>query len=274
MKKNPIGILDEGYQGINVFRGLSKKYKNEDFIYVNDIINSPYEGKEEEVINQHVKEKVDFLLLLGVKAIVVVSSAIVEYCSSYLNSISIPVIRIDEAIIKYISSEFEQKNIALVARESIIKANIYQKFLKYNHLYAIFSDELEKIVLDKKVKTSQSFSKMREACKYILNKEVDIFMITDSYIENLYTEINEYVKADTVSNLTDIIEREIVSKKVFEYQKGRGRRYIYSDILKKEFKEITYWIDVKYKYQLITEKRNIILKELEEKKSKEELKNK
>lgn len=274
MKKNPIGILDEGYQGINVFRGLSKKYKNEDFIYVNDIINSPYEGKEEEVINQHVKEKVDFLLLLGVKAIVVVSSAIVEYCSSYLNSISIPVIRIDEAIIKYISSEFEQKNIALVARESIIKANIYQKFLKYNHLYAIFSDELEKIVLDKKVKTSQSFSKMREACKYILNKEVDIFMITDSYIENLYTEINEYVKADTVSNLTDIIEREIVSKKVFEYQKGRGRRYIYSDILQKEFKEITYWIDVKYKYQLITEKRNIILKELEEKKSKEELKNK
>ena len=274
MKKNPIGILDEGYQGINVFQGLSKKYKNEDFIYVNDIINSQYEGKELEAINKCVKEKVDFLLLLGVKAIVVVSSAIVEYCSEFLESLNIPIIKIDDAVIKYISQEFEQKNIALVARESIIKANIYQKFLKYNHLYAIFSDELEKIVLDRKVKTALSFSKTREVCKYILNKDVDIFMMVDSYIENLYTEINEYVKANTVSNLAEIIDKEIISKEVYEYQKGSGKRYVYSDVSKKEFKNATYWIDMKYKYQNIEIKRNIILKELEEKKRKEELKNK
>ena len=248
MKKNPIGILDEGIQGINFFNYISKKYKYEDFIYVNDLKNYPYEGKEEEAINRLVSEKIEFMIMSEVKAIIIISNAIVEYCSEYLNRLSIPVIRIDEAIIDYVNKKYDQKNIALFGKESIIKANIYQKNFKYNHLYNVYSDEFEEIILNKEVKTSKSFNKMKDATKHINNRDIDIFITLESYLENLYTEINEYVKAKNFGNLSEIIIENAVSKKIFEYQKGSGNRIVCTDLKEKEFRNKVFWLDCKYKY--------------------------
>ena len=269
MEKKPIVILDEGFQGINIFKGLSEIYKNEDFVYVNDYLNYPYEGKEEEVINKYVKEKIEFIKMLNVKALIIVNSAIIEYCDNYLQNLKLPLVRIDEAIISYIASEYEQKNIALVAPESIIKANIYQKNFKYNHLYAIFSDELEKVVMDKKVKTALSFSKMREAVKFILNKEVDIFLMVDSIIENLYTEIHEYINTGKMSSMTEVIDLSLKHKNICNNTKGRGKRYIYSDLEKKEFMEKAYFFNMKCDYELIENKKQEIIKKQEKQKAKE-----
>jgi len=248
MKKNPIGILDESIHGINFFKFICEKYKYEDFIYVNDLKNYPYEGREEEAINKLVSEKIDFLLNAEVKAIIVISNAIVEYCSDYLNKLSIPVIRIDEAVIDYINKKYDQKNIVLFGKDSIIKANIYQKNFKYNHLYSVFSDDFEEIILNKQVKTSVSFNKMKEVTKHINNRDIDIFLMLESYLENLYTEINEYVKTKNIGSLSEIIIENAIDKKIFEYQKSSGIRIICSDIAEKDFRKLTYWIDLKYKY--------------------------
>lgn len=272
MKKQPIVILDEGFQGINIFNGLSRIYKNEEFVYVNDYLNYPYEGKEEEAIQRYVNNKLDFIKLLNPKGLIIANSVIVEYANNVFVNLGFPVYKIDEAIINFISKEYDQKNIALVAPESVIKANIYQKNFRYNHLYAIFSDELEKVITLRKVKTSTSFSKMKEACKFILSKDVDIFLMVDSIIENLYTEINEYVKTDRISNMTDIINNHLLEKGIEFYQKGKGKRFVYSDLNEKEFKEKSYWIDMKYSFMTIEKKNILIEKMLNKIKLKEEKK--
>lgn len=253
MKKSPIAILDEGIHGINFFNYLSKKYKYEDLVYINDLNRYPYEGLEEEAINKLVSKKIDLLLSLDVKAIIVVGNSIVEYCSDYLNKLKVPVIRIDNAIIDYVNKKFDQKNIVLFGRDSIIKANIYQKNFKYNHLYTVISDSFEDIIIEKQVKTSKSFNEMREVTKHLANREIDLFLMLEPFLENLYTEINEYVKASTIGNLNEILNKACTTKKIFTNTKKNGKRFIYTDLTKKEFKEKVHWINVKYKYQTIDE---------------------
>lgn len=253
MKKSPIAILDEGIHGINFFNYLSKKYKYENLIYINDIKRYPYEGLEEEAINKLVSKKIDILLSLDVKAIIVVGNSIIEYCSDYINKLKVPVIRIDNAIIDYVNKKFDQKNIVLFGKDSIIKANIYQKNFKYNHLYTVISDSFEDIIINKQVKTSKSFNEMKEVTKHIANREIDLFLMLEPFLENLYTEINEYVNANTIGNLNEILNKACVAKKIFINTKKIGKRFIYTDLNKKEFKEKVHWIDIKYKYQTISE---------------------
>ena len=73
MKKQPIGILDGGFEGINIFESLSKNFPNEYFVYINDPKNYPYEGKEEKLIHEYVKKNIDKLLSLEVKCIICVN---------------------------------------------------------------------------------------------------------------------------------------------------------------------------------------------------------
>ena len=40
MKKQPIGILDGGFEGINIFDNLSKSFPYETFVYINDPVNA------------------------------------------------------------------------------------------------------------------------------------------------------------------------------------------------------------------------------------------
>lgn len=256
MRKSPIAVLDEGIYGINFFNYLANKYKYEELIYINDLSHYPYEGLEEEAINKLVSKKIDLLLSLDVKAIIIISNSIVEYCSDYLNKLKVPVIRIDNAIIDYVNKKFDQKNIVLFGKDSILKSNIYQKNFKYNHLYTVLSDNFEDIIIKKEVKTSKSFNEMKEATKHLANREIDLFLMLEPFLENLYTEINEFIKASTIGNLNEILNKACSNKKIFTNTKKSGKRFIYTDLSKKEFKEKVHWIDMKYKYQTINELKN------------------
>ena len=58
MNKRPIGIIDINVDGLYILNSLTKEFKNEDFIYINDIKNYPYEGREQEEIVKFVTENV------------------------------------------------------------------------------------------------------------------------------------------------------------------------------------------------------------------------
>ncbi len=246
-KKKPIGILDGGYEGINIFNSLVNEYPNEQFIYVNDPSNYPYEGQEEEKILEHVKRSVRILVKYNVCLILIVNNSIIEYCSEYLNSLLIPTLKISDVIIDYVNENYEHKNICLMAKQYTIKSYMYQKNFKYSHMNTIQSDKLEKIIFDKKVKTSDSFHITRELIIPMRTKDVDVMVIVDSFLMNLNLEIGEYITCNIIVDPSTIVKEDI--KKYIDFsQKTRKRSIIISSLSRNEFKNQVYWLNCKYKY--------------------------
>ena len=248
MKKVSIGILDGGYEGINIFSNLCKMYPNESYIYINDIKNYPYEGKETEVILDHVKKSVDTLLSYEVSSIICVSASIHEYCREYLETLDVKYVSIVDSIIDYVNVNFDQKNIGLIGKGYILSANMFQKNFRYNHLYSAASDDLEKLIFDKKTKTAFSFQKVRESLHSIINKQIDVLVIIDSFLDNLNIEIKEYINAGTILNVEKILMDNLIDLGLETYSSGKGKKIILSHLTKKDFKEKTYWINSNYKY--------------------------
>ena len=122
--KRLIGILDGGFEGINIFSRLVKDYPYERFIYLNDPDNYPYEGKEEKEILNCIKKNTEILLNLGVELILVVNNSVIEYGSEYFASLDKKILKFSDFVIDYVNEGYEHKNVGLLAKEYIIKANI------------------------------------------------------------------------------------------------------------------------------------------------------
>ena len=246
-KSTPIGILDGGVEGINIFNSLVKNYPNQSFIYVNDFKNYPYEGLKEEDILEYVKSSIEILLSYQVSKIIVVNNSIIEYCDEYLKSLEIPVVRITDILIDYLNTNYEHKNILFLGKQYIIKANLYQKNIKYNHMYNLPSDDLESLILNKKVKTAKSFEKTKELLANVHNRDYNILCYSDSYLDNLRIEFNEY----KTNNLGNVVSKSLVNE-INNSTRNSGN-FIVSYLEKSEFLDKVYWIDCKYKYKKIGE---------------------
>lgn len=248
MIKNPIGILDSGFEGLTVVEKMTKGLKNEDIIYINDCENYPYEGKATADIVSYVQKNVEFLLTQNIKLLVVVSDVIVEYCSDYLSTLSIPVLNSVNAIIDYVHNKYEQKNLALFARNDILESNIYQKNFKYNRLYNIPSDDIEALINQNEIKTSASFAAINEATKVINKRSVDVIIPSSPFLIKLKTEFTEYLEYTEIIDIGSIICRKIEEMELPLYDKKKGNLYCYSILQKAEFVKRSKWLDAKYKY--------------------------
>lgn len=251
MIKDAIGILDVGFEGFNVLDVLAKNFKNERFIYINDIKRFPYTNRSESEVIELVKSNVEFLQSQNIKLLIVTSDIIVDYAKSYLDSLNIPVIDVVSLLIEYVNDNYEQKNIVLLAKNAIIEANIYQKNFKYNRLYNIPSDELEEIINENYLKTSKSFIKTKESFKNLIRRDIDVIVASSPYLLFLKTEITEFVNYGEITDCGSIIVSKLKNEFFNFNQKGRGFIKVYSNIEKKEFKEKTKFIKLKYKYQKI-----------------------
>ena len=201
MKKQAIGILDTNIDNIAIINFLEKSFPYEHFIYVYDPECLQYEGLPEDEIKLRVQKNLDYLLARQVKLIITVSSTIVEYCIDILNKISIPVVNIFDSIIDEVNNSYEHKNMVLLADEALLQANIYQKNIRYNHLYPISSDALTNLIKEQKTKTSISFNTVQEVLKTVICKEVDLIIPTNVNLLLLKTEIEEYMPEAQILNV-------------------------------------------------------------------------
>lgn len=248
MFKDAIGILDCGIEGFNILDTLTKRFKNENFVYINDLKNSPYYNLPEADALELIKKNIEILKQDNIKLLIVSSDIICDLAKDYLANLDIPVIDIVSVLTDYVNDNYEQKNIALFAKNSVLEANLYQKNFKYNRLFNIASDEVEEIICNKGLKTSKSFVKVKEAFKQLLGKSVDVIVTSSPFLINVKTEIGEYVKFDEITNFGEIIGNKIYNELMKLNAKGKGKVKVYSNIEKKNFKHMTYWNEVKYKY--------------------------
>jgi len=225
MEKNPIGIIDMNINNISILNRLVKDYKYENFIYIADKEFNDYEVLPEDKIRARVKTNLAYLLDCKVKLIVVVSNTIVEYCKDMFDDIKVPVINIVDTIVNYINSNYEHKNMLLLASENIIKANIYQKNFRYNHLYNISCNKMDDIILEGKQKTSKSFTVAKELFKSLTKKDVDIIIPTHVNLVEMKTEVFEFVKEADLLYIQDLLSEKIKAALLTIeniYNKGKG----------------------------------------------------
>ena len=229
--KSPIGILDMGIDNISILNLVQNAFRYEHFLYVNDLECPEYEGLPIDEILNRVKRNVAFLLSKNVKLIIVVSNTILEYCYNYFNEIRVPVINIFDIITTYLNDKYEHKNMALLANENIMNANIYQKKLRYNHLYSIISNKLDEIVVDNKLKTQLSFDQTKEVFKPVITKDVDIIIPTSFNLLLLTTEIAEYMRESEILPLGNLIIDKITAallaiENLYSKRKGKAEVFI------------------------------------------------
>jgi len=249
MDKTPIGIIDMGVENLSILNYLSKAFKYEDFIYINDLEVPEYEGLAEDVIQKRIEANVEKLLSFNVKLIIVVSNTIIEYHRNYFNEISVPVVNIVDTIIDYINDNYEHKNMAFIATENIINANLYQKYFKYNHLYNLVSDSMEEFLTKNLVKTNESFNLTRELIKTVIKKDLSIIIPSSFNMMLIETEINEFLPNGNILNINEImsdkIKAALLAIENFSTKK-LGKTTIIINVSKKDFK-YTHLLDVKYK---------------------------
>ncbi len=72
----PIGVFDSGLGGLTVVDAMSRRFPEEDFVYLGDTARVPYGDKSVDAIIGFARQDVDFLLRRGVKMIVVACNTV------------------------------------------------------------------------------------------------------------------------------------------------------------------------------------------------------
>lgn len=237
MKNTPIGILDMNTDNIAVINYLHEAFPHEHFIYIYDPDCLQYEGLPEEEINIRVQKNLDYLMLRQVKMILTVSNAIYEYCKPLLDQIPVPVVNIVDSIVDEVNNSYEHKNMVFLANELMVQSNLYQKNLKYNHLYAIFADSLNNLVKEQKMKTSESFRVTRDVFRLVIAKDVDLIIPVNVNLMLLRTEIHEYLPEADILDLGQLlVEKTKAALLTTDHLEHRGKGIIELPQLKKEAK--------------------------------------
>lgn len=99
MNSAPVGIFDSGVGGLSVLRQIRAKLPAESIFYVADSANAPWGDKPPEFVRDRGLKIAQFLVTLGVKAIVIGSNTGTAASAEALRGVlSIPVIGIEPAI--------------------------------------------------------------------------------------------------------------------------------------------------------------------------------
>ncbi|MCI6014630.1 MAG: hypothetical protein MRZ09_06565 [Coprobacillus sp.] len=249
----PIGLLDGGFEGINIFNELTRKYPAQSFIYINDAKFFNGDISDTEELNLHIKANIDCLLNKGVKIIICLSYELMILCKELFDSSNFIIYYLSNNLIEYVNNKYEHKNIAFFAKESILKENIFQKDFKYNHLYNIPCDDLEKLIMNKQTKTALSFETVKNVCKNAMNKQLDAIVFLDSILSYLKIEFKEYITYKEIVDLSEIAILKIKNKLVTV---GKSQNYIISSVTKNEFLDNKFVIKNKYKYSSMTYENN------------------
>lgn len=237
-----IGVADSGCDGFALVRVLQERYPWADIVYANDPLSLPFEGRKPEEITAILSHVLDTVLENYPCAIVVASDLLAEHGEAVFQRSPVPVIWTTRLADELLRTKYEQKNILLLARSETLAANLYQKGLKYNHLYTIPSDPLEALVRTTRVKTEESFLACQKILLPVRGKDVDVVIAPSPSLASLSIEIGEFVKTSGgfAAEFPDItlLTAEALARNV-SVERGKGSVRVCTSLKEEAFKKET-----------------------------------
>ena len=127
-----IGVFDSGMGGLTVLRALQDKLPNESFVYLGDTARLPYGTKSVETVQQYALQMGRILVERRIKALVIACNTATTAALTHLQNVlvDLPVIGVVEPGAKAAIAATLNGNIAVLATETTIASDAYQKIIR------------------------------------------------------------------------------------------------------------------------------------------------
>ncbi|NPV27939.1 MAG: glutamate racemase [Firmicutes bacterium] len=242
-KKLPIGVFDSGVGGISVLAEMVKHLPREEYIYFADSLNNPYGTKEVEEARRLSLQAADFLVSLGIKALVVACNTATSVAINQIRErLAIPVIGMEPAV-KPAVEQGRQGTILVMATPNTLKLdkfnNLLHRFDEGQNIIPLpcpgLADLIEKGNLQGKIienYLSQLFSTIdrRQVCSIVLGCTHYLFIKPE--IARLFGKQVSIIDGNlgTVKQLRRVLQQENIlvdssEEKATDYRQTKIRFY-------------------------------------------------
>lgn len=251
MDNRPIGIFDSGVGGVTVLKELKKLMPNENYIYIGDTASFPYGNKSKQTIINLSKRRIENLIEMDVKLIIIACGTATSQALSEMQKIfNIPIIGIIEPTVKYLKND-EIKNIGVIATAGTIRSKGWIKEIEKNIEGAKIQDkacpllapmaeegwienDIAKLAIHEYLKDMKNIDALILGCthyplfKNVIEKELGTNIKIINTGEMVAKELKEFMKKECLENkkgingnikiyLTDLESNFInVAKKLLE----------------------------------------------------------
>ncbi len=127
-----IGVFDSGMGGLTVLRALKSALPHESFIYLGDTARLPYGTKSQETVIQYAEKMTQILIQKNIKMLVVACNTATAAALDHLqnHTPNLPIVGVIEPGAQAAVQASNQHQYALLATETTIASDVYQKTLR------------------------------------------------------------------------------------------------------------------------------------------------
>lgn len=200
----PIAIIDSGFGGLSILKGINKQFPNETIIYFGDNGNAPYGVRCKDEITSLSLKMVDFICEFDPKVLIVACNTICACCIHEIRQmVGFPVIDVLHCGINSISPAPDYSDVGVIATNATVNSNIHCKSLQGAEVRAC--PEFIEIVEDGGWGTERA---KKAVNKYLSNFKVHKLLIGCTHFSMLEDDIKEYM------NEVEIIDpcREVIKE--------------------------------------------------------------
>ncbi|MCH9634313.1 MAG: Glutamate racemase [Chlamydiae bacterium] len=130
-KSNALAVFDSGVGGLTVLDSLTSLMPNETIYYLADTLNLPYGNKSKEKIQDYCLGNVSFLTKYPIKALIIACHTASALAYDSLRArFNIPLFDVITPAVEEATKKTKNGKIAVLATESTIHSNVYEKLLK------------------------------------------------------------------------------------------------------------------------------------------------
>ncbi len=124
----PIGIFDSGVGGLTVVREVLNLLPEEDIVYLGDTARVPYGIRSPETVTRYAIENTEFLLSLGIKALVVACNTVSAIGLEELQKrVDIPVLGVLKPGARAAAARTRNRRVGVIGTETTILSSSYQR---------------------------------------------------------------------------------------------------------------------------------------------------
>ena len=223
MDTRAIGVFDSGVGGLTVLKELQEQMKNENYIYIGDTGNFPYGSKSKQTIIELCKKRIENLIELNVKLIVIACGTATSQALNEMKAIfNIPIIGIIEPTVEYLK-EKNLKNIGVIATTGTIRSKGWQKEIEKEIIDARIEakacpllapmaeegwidNEIAKLTIHEYLKDIKNVDTLILGCthyplfKNIIKKELEKEVEIINTGKMVASKVKEYINANNINN--------------------------------------------------------------------------
>ncbi len=244
-QKLPIGVFDSGLGGLTVVREITKRLPHENIIYFGDLARVPYGIKSKRQITDFSIENSEFLMRLGVKAIVIACNSSASAAAHVIRRrFDVPVFDVIRPAAEEAIRRSKRKRIGIIGTQATVASKTYPKLLESmdSSTYSIsqacplFVPLVEEGILNGEI----AGSTVKQYLKPLVREKIDTLILGCTHYPLLKNVIQQFVGSnvnliDSAAPTVEKIGKVLKQKRLLNQQNKKGRLAVFVSDLPQNF---------------------------------------